>query len=229
MTLATLPKPDTQSDTEPDARMGIREAVMGIDGMLGLGESVCENIKRWRGLRLFMVYALCHPSRKRRVSIDIPAMIQGWHQATFRLSTGHSKDDIDTADFALDELMSPLLTAPVSQLRAFYFGLAASLKNDPAVPWFVWATFEAYGEVIVKNAPDQAVKDLKVQLAREIAELVEQDVQPDIVAAITGALQWRDPQTLEAVRDAVKAGEKPRLMGRQSCLFLVCGGHEVML
>ena len=224
----TSPRPP-EHDTECDTRMGIRDAVMGIDGMLGLGERLCQNIKRWRSMRTFMLYALQHPARRRRLSMDIPAMIQGWHTAIYRLSTGHSKDDIDAADFALDELMSPLLAAPVAQLRQFYFGLAASLKNDPAVPWFVWATFEAYGEVIVKTAPDQAVKELKVMLAREIAELVDRDVQPDIVAAITGALQWRDPETLEKVRDAVKNGEKPRLRGRQSCLFLEVAGHEVML
>ena len=161
--------------------------------------------------------------------MDISALVDGWHRAIVVLSTGHSKDDIDHAEFALDELMSPILTAPVRQLREFWTTLERTLKEDTRVPFFVWRMFEMYGKVAVASATDQAIIALKTALAREIAELVEHDVQPDIVEALTGALQWRDPETLEQVRDAVKAGERPRIRGKESCLFLVAGGHEVML
>ena len=114
-------------------------------------------------------------------------------------------------------------------LREFWSTLERTLKEDTRVPFFVWRMFEVYGKVAVEGATDQAIIALKTALAREIAELVEHDVQPDIVEALTGALQWRDPETLEQVRDAVKAGERPRIRGKESCLFRGAGGHEVML
>jgi hypothetical protein len=161
--------------------------------------------------------------------MDIDAMVQGWHQVVLALATAHDKDGVDHAEFAIEELMAPLLTAPVRQLRAFWTQLETALKNDPRVPFFVWRMFEAYGEVVVKNAKDQAIIELKTALAREIAEMVEKDVQPDIGEAITQALKWRHPETLTEIRDALQSGEKPKLKGRESCLFLCVNGLEVQL
>jgi hypothetical protein len=152
--------------------------------------------------------------------MDIPTMVASWHRCVLALSTGHTKDDVDHADLAMDELLGPLLTAPVAQLRVFWRALEDSLKADERVPFFVWSMFAAYGQVVVAKASDQAVIELKIHLAREIAQLVEQEIQPDLMEALAGALQWRDPETLTNIRDAVKAGAKPRVVGRQSCLFL---------
>lgn len=102
-------------------------------------------------------------------------------------------------------------------------------KRTPRVPFVVWRIFESYGNAIVKTAQDQDILTLKTALATEIAVLVEQDVQPDILTAIIGALQWRSPEVLEEIKAEVKRGRKPRLEGKESCLFLVVGNHEVML
>lgn len=48
--------------------------------------------------------------------------------------------------------------------------------------------------MVLKDAKDGEVKTLKTKLAREIADLVEKDVRPDIGKAIAGALQWRSPE-----------------------------------
>ena len=77
--------------------------------------------------------------------------------------------------------------------------------------------------VDVQDAPDEAVKRLKHKLAAEIAEIVELDVQDQIPKAIERALCWRDPETLQAVKETLQSGAKPKLVGRQSCLFLECG------
>ena len=111
-----------------------------------------------------------------------------------------------------------------SQVREFFDRLCTALRTDPSIPLFVHAMFDAYNEGVVKKAPDQAVKELKTALATEIADLVEKDVQPDIKRAIAGALMWRPEESLVKVRDAVKAGAKPRVTGRESCLFLEIEG-----
>ena len=161
--------------------------------------------------------------------MDVPQMVSRWVATVVVLSTANDKAALDHAEYGLDELMAPLLTAPVAQLRQFYTELLTALHADPRVPIFIWAMFDAWGEITVTQAPDQGIRTLKTQLAQEIAELVEKDVQPDIMSAIAGALQWRDPATLEKVRDAVKSGDKPRLRGKESCLFLTVAGQEVML
>jgi len=77
---------------------------------------------------------------------------------------------------------------------------------------------------MVKNAPDEGVKRLKNKLAGEIAELVEEDIKDQIPQAIKRALRWRDPATLEAIKDKIESGTaKPKLRGRESCLFLEAG------
>jgi hypothetical protein len=67
-------------------------------------------------------------------------------------------------------------------------------------------------------------------LAQEIASLVEQDVKDQLPDALIRALQWRPPEQLEQVKQAViesqARGERPRLRGRESCLFLEVGGTE---
>lgn len=209
---------------------GIRDATMRIWGLLQVTQILHNAQKRYRNM-LMMVWYSCTQThtRKPRSPMDIPAMVQGWTNVVIAMSTGHDKDTVDHAEFAIDELMGPLLTAPVKQLREFWAQLEQVLQADPRVPFVVWKLFASYGKLIVQTAKDQEIITLKTALAQEIARLVEQDVQPDILDAITGALQWRSVEVLEEIKEEVKKGTKPRLKGRESCLFLVVGGKEVML
>lgn len=161
--------------------------------------------------------------RKRRVPMDVAKVVAGWVEAVVGMSTAHDKDDYDAHDARADELMGPLLAAPVAQVREFYEALRAALRADKRVPMLVYMGFEAWGEVVVKDAPDEAVKRLKNKLAGEIADLVEGDIRDQIPEAVKRALRWRDPETLATVKERLEAGEKPKLRGRQSCLFLELG------
>ena len=83
-------------------------------------------------------------------------MVTGWHQAILAMSTGHAKATVDRAEFAIEELMLPLLAAPVKQLREFWNELERTLQADPLVPFVVWKTMTLYGKGIVRQAKDQA-------------------------------------------------------------------------
>lgn len=163
-------------------------------------------------------------SRKRRTPVDVDKLVGQWCEAVVGMCTAHDKDQYDAHDAKADELMGPILTAPVKQVREFYAKLQASLRNDVRVPMIVWMGFEAWGETMIKGAKDdEAIKRLKNKLAAEIADLVEEDVRDQIPKAIARALRWRDPEVLEAVKETLESGAKPKLVGRQSCLFLEVG------
>jgi hypothetical protein len=224
-------------DQSPSAMMmpelfgvgGVRDAVMRIWGVLQLADSLHRNSIRgersraWTHLTLrsWVSYGVKVWVRKRRVEMDIPALVASWIPIIRGLSTAHSKDEIDRCEFEAETHLQPLLAAPVKQLREFYAQLCAALRNDPTIPMFVWTAFDAWHEVIVKRAPDEDVRELKTKLAAEVADLVEGDVLPDIKTALVAALQWRSPEVLAEVKQAVSAGAKPRVRGRESCLFLV--------
>ncbi len=152
--------------------------------------------------------------------MNVDLMVQNWVPIIRGLCTAHDKAPLDQCEFAMDEHLSPLLTAPVKQIREFYAKLVIALKADQSIPFFVWAWFESWGEVIIKTAPDGDIKELKTTIATEIAEMVEKDVQPDLKTAIAGALRWRSPESLEKIKTAVRSGGKARMVGRESCLFL---------
>lgn len=152
--------------------------------------------------------------------MDVANMVARWVPIIRGLATAHDKAPLDQCEFEMEEHLNPLLTAPVKQIRQFYEQLVIALKADSSIPFFVWAWFESWGEVILKHAPDGEVKDLKSALAAEIATMVEAQVQPDLRQAIAAALQWRSPESLERVKAAVATGGKARMVGRESCLFL---------
>lgn len=192
--------------------------------------SVCRSLQDFRAL---LMYACEAPSRRKRTSMDVPDLVRRWVPIIRGLATAHDKAPLDQCEFDMEEHLTPLLTAPVKQIREFYEQLVIALKADPMIPFFVWSWFEAWGEVILKHAPDGDVKALKTVLATEIAEMVESQVQPDLKKAIAGALQWRSTESLEKVREAVASGGKARMVGKESCLFLevetVDGLARVML
>lgn len=160
-------------------------------------------------------------SRKPRIPMDVKKAIADWTAVVVVLATAHNKDEVDKAEFRMDELLTPLLSAPIAELREFYSGLTEALRVDARVPFFLWSTFNGWGKIIIDKCESKPeLKRLRKKLANEIAEMVDEDVRPDIVTAISGALQWRDPESLTAIKADLEAGAKPRLKGRESCLFL---------
>ncbi len=179
--------------------------------------SGCRSLQDFRAL---LMYAVEQPSRRPRTLMDVEDLVQRWVPIIRGLATAHDKAPLDQCEFEMEQHLTPLLMAPVKQIRAFYEALVIALKTDPTIPFFVWVWFESWGEVILKRAPDGEVKALKTVLATEIAEMVEEDVRPDLKRAIAGALQWRSEESLGKIKSAVEAGGKARMVGRESCLFL---------
>jgi hypothetical protein len=172
-------------------------------------------------LRYGMKNGMCSPRRRKTVKID--EMVTAWIEAVVGMCQAHDKDEYDAHDAKADELLGPLLTAPVAQVREFYANLSEAMKADKRVPMLVWMGFEAWGEVAVKGAQDQGVIRLKNKLAQEIADLVEEPIRDQIPKAVARALRWRDPETLQSVKETLESGVKPKLRGRESCLFLEAG------
>lgn len=211
--------------------MGIRTAVTSLYDLLVLGRCLQEDWKNLRKVADYLHLSLRYPSwsRKPRVPMNVKKLVERWHEVILILTTAHDKDALDAAEYTVDELLSPLLTVPVKQLREFYHALTQALEADKRIPFFAWAMFGAWGELHVKDAPDEGVIELKERLAREIAQAVEKDVQPQLVEALTNALKWRGPEALEQIKEEVGKGKRGRLQGSQSCLFLRVGDATVML
>lgn len=171
-------------------------------------------------IRMFLMYAVEHPSRQKRIPVDVDEMVEKWIPIIRGLSTAHDKATVDRCEFDSEDHLLPLTSAPVKQLREFYAKLCDRLEADPTIPFFVWRSFRTWGDVILTKLPDGGVKKLRGDLAKKVADLVEQQIQPDLHAALVGALQWRDAESLEKMVDAVQKGAKPRMRGRESCLFL---------
>lgn len=159
--------------------------------------------------------------------MDVNAMVERWAKVMTGLCTAHDKDEADRYEASIDDCLTPILSAPIKQVREFYPKLLARLKGDPSIPFLVWRSYEVWIDMVLKNCPDEAVKTLKIQLAQEITELVEQDVKDQIPEQLIRALMWRPEDALVKVKDAVvknqAAGHSPRLRGRESCLFLEIG------
>lgn len=214
----------------------VRQAVMGIWGNVKFAEwfvfnwkggdqerplSVRNSKLNLEGMRMFLMYANEHPSRsKRRIPVDVDAMIEKWLPIIRGLATAHNKAEVDKCEFDSEEHLLPLCAAPVAQLRDFYKRLCERLEADQTIPFFVWRSFRTWGDVILDKLPDKGVKTLRGALAKEVADLVEKEIQPDLNAALVGALKWRDEATLTGIATAVRSGAKPRMVGRESCLFL---------
>lgn len=165
---------------------------------------------------------------QRRTPMDVDAVVNKWAEVVSGLATAHDKDTADRYEHAIDDCLTPILTAPIKQIREFYPKLLVKLKENPAVPFMVWRSYEVWVEQIFSKAPDEDILNLKTDLAQQISDLVEQDVKDQIPEQLFRALQWRDAEHLEAVKQEAikvkKAGGKVRLSGRESCLFMHLGG-----
>jgi hypothetical protein len=174
-------------------------------------------------------YAASAPSRKPRIPMDVDQLVTEWRDLIVGMALATDKKTIDEHEAQLDRLLEPFLRCPVKQIREFARKLTAAMQADKRLPLFIRVGVEAYLKVIVGNAKDTSIVKLKKDIAGRIAKVVEGDVQPQLVEAITNALMWRDPETLEKIEGAAKQGHKAKLVGRQSCLFLEIGGETVML
>ena len=159
--------------------------------------------------------------------MDIEDLVKKWHATILGLAVAHDKDGVDRYEAAVEECLSPILTAPVKQLREFGPKLLESLKADKAVPYLVWRAYEVWIEQMEK-APDEDIRVLKQDLAADIVKMVEEDAKAQLPDAMIRALMWRSPSTLQEVKEVVtkekEAGRGVRIKGRESCLFLEAGG-----
>ncbi len=178
----------------------------------------------------YLRYAIEHPTTKRRTLVDVDALVAKWKDVLVGLSTAHTREEWEAADYAMDDIFGPILRMPVAQLREFVPKLGEALKADPRVPFFVWQGLHGLSEVVLKTAKaDTDMVELKVALAREIAEMAERSVRGDLGEALVNALKWRDEDQLKKVKAALEKGGEAQLTGRQSCLYLEVAGEKVML
>lgn len=193
--------------------------------------------RRVRDLGLLVVYSHevsmdgHHGGRKRVPIADIDAFVDQWANAIVQLSTSHSHQGYTEGDQQSDDLLGPMLRAPIADIRQWATKLAERLENDERVPFLIWSGFRRAIEPLILATPAGAALELKTTLAREVAELAEAQLSSaELVGAIAGALQWRPPKELENVKAALKTGtQRPRLKGGQSCLFLEVGSARVVL
>jgi hypothetical protein len=166
----------------------------------------------------------------KRKPMNVDKLVEEWATVVTGMAVAHDKDESDRYEAAIEKCLVPILTAPIKQVREFYPKLLVALKANPQVPFLVWRSYEIWIDQVLSKAPDEGIKALKTELAKEIADMVEQDVKDQIPEALIRALQWRNAETLAEVRDTVvkeKAkGNQVRLRGRESCLFLEVGGTE---
>lgn len=171
-----------------------------------------------------------HTGRRKRPRMDIDALVARWKPVIVGLATAHDKDEADRFESQLNECLSPILTAPIRDVREFARRLVTALKEDPAVPFLVWRAYEIWVSEFVAKAGDGDLITLKADIAQEIAALVEEDLKPQLSTALVHALQWRSPEKLQQVKAVAEqekaAGRPARLRGRESCLFLEMGGTE---
>jgi len=209
-------------------RTGVRTLVLCLYelGKFGLLKGpVGRKIDDWGCL---LQYTNKNPGTRRKTPVNVKALVKAWVEAVLGMTLAHEKKKLDEWEYSLNELLTPLLTAPVKQVREFYHELCVALQANKKVPFFVWQLFASWGKYL-DDAPDEGVIELKKEIAGRIARLVEPDVTPQLAEVIANALQWRDPKTLKKIEKAAKSGQKARLTGKESCLFLCVGDETVML
>jgi len=234
LTVEFLAIPEAKTFVQEEIEVGIRSALISsYDVPRGFYKVVSSGaaVKLDKlGSLLYYAHELGYMSRRKRTQMDVDALVKRWHTVVVGLATAHDKDEADRYEAAIEECLVPILAAPIKQIREFYPKLLASIKSDPTVPFLVWRSYEIWVDMVLSKCQDEDIKQLKTDLAKEISDLVEQDVKDQIPEQLIRALQWRSGETLAEVKEAVieakKQGHKPRLRGRESCLFLEVGGTE---
>lgn len=176
-------------------------------------------------------YGTYHPSRgKVKTTVNVDTMVDRWTDYIVALSSSHSHEEYSRADYDSDDMLSPILTAPVAQLREFAAKLANRMREDERVPYLIWSSFEYMLTELLLKQEDSGLITLKLDLAKEVAEMVEREVpRQSWQEAIAGALKWRSQEQLQEVKAELEKGTKPVLRGRQSCLFLEVGKAMVVI
>lgn len=168
--------------------------------------------------------------RSKRTTMDVDALVTRWADTIALMSTAHTKDEADRQEASIDGCLTPILAAPIKQVREFATKLRLALEADKRIPYLVWRTYASWVDGIVVKASDDDVIALKTDLAKEIVTMVEKDIQEQLPDALVRALQWRSPENLEKAKQVIarekEEGRPVRLRGRQSCLFLEAGGTE---
>jgi hypothetical protein len=179
---------------------------------------------------------MCRPGKRRHdvTPEELTELAGRWHEALLVMATSHDPEAVTRMDETTEDLLRPLLTMPIEQVRSFTRDVSARLKADTRIPYLVWSHFHKLIEPMVLKGPDGKEVELAQVLAWEVAELALPKIEPEEwVAAIGDALQWRKPATLKRVKKALEAPDaKPRLRGRESCLFLeldVEDGEPIMV
>ena len=210
---------------EKPEKRGARTRVMNSLNLNAMGMLPRNPLKRASDLGTILRLQIGgYFGRNRKAKpVEIPKLVDQWIEAIVGMCLAHDKDGYDAHDAKADELLTPIMSAPIAQVREFYFAMVAKMKADARVPFLVQVAFEAWGEAVVKNSPDEGVKRLKRKLAADIADLAEMQLRDQWPEAIKRALMWRDPEVLEEVKERLEAGEKPKIRGRQSCLFMELG------
>ncbi len=186
--------------------MGTVKAVTTAAYLIRYGHDMCR--MTWRGVK--------------RLD-DVDGLANAWVESLVTMSTAHDHDDRSRMDEVSDQLMTPLLSTPIAQVREFARLVSSKLEADPRVPFLVWSSFKHVLEPLVLKGPDGEALELHNLLALEVANLVVPRLEPaELVKAMAGALQWRTPETLRQVKTALteQPTAKPELRGRLSCLFL---------
>ncbi len=88
---------------------------------------------------------------------------------------------------------------------------------------------EHWKEKAVGVSQDKEAEMLQSELAGELAAVLEPVLSPQLKEALADSLKWKSSEVLEKIKVAVDDGEKPKLRGRESCLFLEVSGSEIML
>ena len=232
-----------ERDQDPDAPISVSFGEEYCANVLSLARAVIDAretlprgiyqmcMKReWSERLSLLAYACEHPTRRKRVSMDVEKMVDDWLPLIVKLATAHDIDETDAASSKLDEMLLPVIAAPVAEIRQFYRTLVERMKADKQVPWSVWRLFEFWGTNVLDKINKEETIGLKTELAKRIAEhSFEQIPRTDWIDSMVGALQWRHPEKLEQIEGALKSGHKPRVRGKESCLFMAVGEHEVML
>jgi hypothetical protein len=209
--------------------MTVKESVMMVPIVVGLWRIISLD-KKVENLAVALTQETCHPSRKRREPMEnLSEFARQWKDVLVKLSISHTREDVDQADYNMEDLFTGLFAMPVKQVREFYDLLLSELKSDESVPYFIWKTVEHWKEQAVGVSQDVEAKMLQAELAGELAAVLEPILSPQLKEALAESLKWKSAETLTKVRSAVEAGEKPKLRGRESCLFLEVAGTEIML
>lgn len=218
-----------------ESGFNLRDEAMSLWSITRFAQKFFRGFKKIETAEMMLYYACEVTSGRRKTPVNIPEMIEKWKACIVVLCTAHDKAAIDQAEFGMDELLKPMLTAPVAQIREFYAGLLTALQADERIPFFVWSIFKNWGEYVLEKAyKDAPPRRLKRKLAERVAKLsMTKQTRTDMVQALVGALMWRSPEALKDIERDIKDGAKPRVKGRESCIFLVTEGkrgeHTVML